>query len=156
MSTVTLRPATEADIPFIMETERRPGYDALVGRFEEDVHRANLASGDWMYFIGLDDAGERRGFAILQDVNADPKSRFLRRIAVMDAGAGHGRALLAALIDWVFAQTAAQRFYLHVRNENHRARHVYRSLGFVDEGPESDDEPTSTTMGLLRSNWRPR
>ena len=74
----------------------------------------------------------------------------LRRIAVTKAGGGFGRPFLAALIAWVFANTDAQRFYLHVRNENERARHVYAALGFVDEGPESEDEPDSTTMALRR------
>ena len=151
---VALRRATTADIAFIMATERRPGYDKLVGRFEEEVHRANLADDNWLYFIGLDDASERQGFAILQDRNKPDGNEYLRRIAVTKAGGGFGKPFLSALIDWVFTQTQAQRFYLHVRNENLRARHVYKSLGFVDEGPESDEEPESTTMGLLKSHRR--
>ncbi len=147
-----LRRAAPDDIAFILATERRPGYDALVGRFEEDVHRANLGDDNWMYFIGLDDAGAPQGFAILQDVNADPDSRFLRRIAVADAGRGFGRPFLAALIDWVFANTAATRFRLHVRTTNTRAQHVYRSLGFVanDEAREADEG----SLVLLKRDWR--
>ena len=45
---------------FIMATERLPGYDVLVGCFEEDVHRTNLADDNWLYFIGLDASGRRR------------------------------------------------------------------------------------------------
>ena len=153
---VALRQATPADIAFIMAAERRPGYDKLVGRFDEDVHRANLADDNWLYFIGLDDAGKAQGFAILQDRNKPDGNEFLRRIAVTNAGGGFGKPFLAAIVDWVFTQTQAQRFYLHVRNDNTRARHVYTSLGFESEGPESDEEPDSTTMGLLRANWRPR
>ena len=148
---VALRRATSADIAFIMATERVPGYDKLVGRFDEGVHRANLADDNWLYFIGLDDAGAPQGFAILQDRNKPGGNEFLRRIAVINAGGGFGKPFLAALIDWVFTETQAQRFYLHVRNQNHRARHVYASLGFMDEGPESDEEPTSITMGLIRT-----
>jgi diamine N-acetyltransferase len=156
MPFVSLRPATSDDIPFIMAAERMPGYDKLVGRFDEDVHRANLTDDNWLYFIGLDDSGTAQGFAILQDRNKPDGNEFLRRIAVTQAGGGFGRPFLAALIDWVFTQTEAQRFYLHVRNENARARHVYASLGFIDEGPESDEEPNSTTMGLTRARWQAR
>jgi RimJ/RimL family protein N-acetyltransferase len=154
MNGVRLRLATPGDIPFLIATERQPGYDVLVGRFAEDVHRANLADDNWMYFIGLDGSGAPRGMAILQDVKKDPANHFLRRIVVADAGNGFGRPFLTALIDWVFTETEAQRFYLHVRNVNTRARHVYTSLGFVSEGPESDEEPDSTTMALLKSRWR--
>lgn len=151
---VALRRATQADIAFIMAAERLPGYDKLVGRFDEDVHRANLADDNWLYFIGLDDAGARQGFAILQDRAKPDGAEFLRRIAVTNAGGGFGKPFLAAIIDWVFTQTDSQRFYLHVRNANARARHVYTTLGFVSEGPESDEEPDSTTMALLKSQWR--
>ena len=151
---VALRRATTADIAFIMTTERLPSYDKLVGRFDEDVHRANLADDTWLYFIGLDDAGAAQGFAILQDRGKPDGNEFLRRIAVTKAGGGFGKPFLSEIVDWVFTETDAQRFYLHVRNDNSRARHVYASLGFVSEGPESDEEPDSTTMALLKSRWR--
>ena len=154
MPTVSLRPATVADIAFIMATERVPGYDKFVGRFEEDVHRANLGDDSWLYFIGQGAAGAAQGFAILQDRNKPGGNEFLRRIAVSNAGGGFGKPFLTAIVDWVFTETQAQRFYLHVRNDNARARHVYTSRGFVSEGPESDEEPDSTTMGLLKSRWR--
>ena len=152
----SLRLATAVDIAAIIATERQPGYDALVGRFDEIVHRTNLADDNWLYFIGLDDAGSAKGFAILQDRNKNDGNEFLRRIAVTNAGGGFGKPFLAAIVDWVFTQTQAQRFYLHVRNENHRARHVYAALGFVEEGPESDEEPDSTTMALKRTAWTRR
>ena len=34
---------TPADIPFVMATERLPGYDDLVGRWDEARHHAALA-----------------------------------------------------------------------------------------------------------------
>jgi hypothetical protein len=50
-----------------MATERLPGYDVLVGCYEEDVHRANLADDNWLYFIGLDASGTPQGFAVLPE-----------------------------------------------------------------------------------------
>jgi RimJ/RimL family protein N-acetyltransferase len=154
-SMMTLRRATPDDIPFILATERLPGYDALVGRFEEGVHRANLIDDNWLYFIGLDDADTPQGFAILQNRNDGDGSEFLRRIAVTTAGAGFGKPFLSALIDWVFAHTANASFHLHVRNTNTRARHVYTSLGFTVLGPE-DGDPTSVTMALTKDAWLAR
>jgi ribosomal protein S18 acetylase RimI-like enzyme len=152
MPHITLRPATPADIPFIMATERGPGYDALVGRFPEDEHRANFASDDWLYFIGVDETGTDRGFAILQNVKTETDAQFLRRLAVVDAGKGFGRPLLCAVVDWVFAHMDVDRFWFSVRNSNERARHVYRSLGFKEEGPEPRDAESSI-MATTRAQW---
>ena len=44
--------ASEADLPFIMATERQEGYDAVVGRWDEIKHRAAIADGRHAYFIG--------------------------------------------------------------------------------------------------------
>ena len=87
---VSLRRATADDIFFIMATERLPGYDVLVGCFEEDVHRANLADDNWLYFIGLDASGTPQGFAVLQNRHDGDGSEFLRRFAVANAGRGFG------------------------------------------------------------------
>jgi len=149
-----LRPAAPADIPFIFATERLPGYEPLVGRFEEAEHRANLADPSWLYFIGFDDSGTRRGFAILQDRLKADGNCFLRRIAVTDAGQGFGKPFLATLIDWVFANTSDNRFWLSVRAGNDRAHHVYASLGMREEGYESPQDPTSTVMAIMRAEWR--
>ena len=153
---IQLRRATEADILSIHATERLPGYEPLVGRFEADVHRANLADPNWLYFIGLDDAGTPRGFAILQDRLKAGGDCFLRRIAVTQAGGGFGMPFLATLIEWVFASAADTRFWLSVRAGNDRARHVYEPLGLVAEGPEGPDDPTSTIMAITRAQWRQR
>lgn len=152
----TLARAGVADIPFIMATERRPGYEDLVGRFPQEEHRAHLADDNWLYFLGLDERGTPQGFAILQDRNKPGGGEFLRRIAVTDAGKGFGKPFLCAVIDWVFANSDATRFWLNVHNNNHRARHVYASLGFVEEGPESDLAHSSTTMALAKSVWLAR
>jgi diamine N-acetyltransferase len=152
---VTLRRATADDIPFILATERRPGYDVLVGRFEEAIHRTNLADDNWLYMIGLDGHGAPQGFAILQNRNDGSSSEFLRRIAVTHAGGGFGKPFLSALIDWVFTRTDNTGFHLHVRNTNERARHVYAALGFAVVGPE-DGDPGSTTMALTRDAWSAR
>jgi len=74
-----------------MATERLPGYDVLVGCYEEDVHRANLADDNWLYLIGLDASGTPQGFAALQNRHDGDGSEFLRRVAVANAGRGFGK-----------------------------------------------------------------
>jgi RimJ/RimL family protein N-acetyltransferase len=131
---ITLTRATERDIAFIMEYERRPGYEALVGRWSEEQHKATLKDDNWLTLVGADETGTHRGFVLLRDFTAGSDSLYLKRIAVRDAERGFGKALLSAVTDWVFANTGFHRFWLEVIENNSRARHVYASLGWHEEG----------------------
>lgn len=152
-----LRPATAADIPFVMACERRPGYDRFVGRWPEEKHAQRMADPEFRYLIA-DDVG----FAILHETWMRPENLYLKRIAVHDAGKGHGKRLLAALTDWVFANTGAHRFWLEVVESNPRARHLYRALGWTEEGLAREayfDDATAgrgsfAQMSILRHEWR--
>ncbi len=79
-----------------------------------------------------------------------------------DADKGHGKRALAALTDWVFAETDTARFWLEVVEDNPRARHVYRSLGWDEEGIVRDayfDDRTGkrgsfVQMSILKTEWK--
>jgi len=103
------------------------------------------------------------GFAILHETWMRPRNLYLKRIAVHDADKGHGRGVLAALNDWVFANTGTHRFWLEVVETNPRARHVYEKLGFVVEGlvreAYAHDDGTRGSfvqMSLLKQDWTKR
>jgi hypothetical protein len=53
MGSLRLISASEADIAFAMGTERLPGYDAVVGRWDEQRHRAAMADGRHAYFLAI-------------------------------------------------------------------------------------------------------
>jgi hypothetical protein len=44
--------ATDADIPYVMATERTPGYEVFIGRWEHEQHARALADGRHAYFLG--------------------------------------------------------------------------------------------------------
>ena len=125
----------------------------LVGSYEEDVHRANLADDNWLYFIGLDASGTPQGFAVLRNRHDGDGSEFLRRVAVANAGRGFGKPFLSVLLDWIFTHSDNTRCHLHVRSSNARARHIYSAFGFEDVGPE-EGVPGSRTMALTKAAWR--
>jgi RimJ/RimL family protein N-acetyltransferase len=125
--------ASEADLPFIMATERGDGYDAFVGRWDEDQHRPALADNRYAYFVGY--LKEKPvGFVILRDWASEDRVTLLKRIAVTCPNQEYGKALLKAVVDFVFNETPAHRFWLGVFPENARARRVYETVGFVAEG----------------------
>jgi RimJ/RimL family protein N-acetyltransferase len=153
-----LERATAADIPFVMATERTEGYETLVGRWEEARHRAALADPRYAYFVGYDGTVPV-GFVIVRDWASLERVSLIKRSAVARAGAGHGRNLLAAVVDATFGQTDAHRLWLGVYPENARARKVYKALGFREEGisrgsaffgGEYRDE---LVMAILRNEW---
>ena len=150
--------ATEADLPFIMETERLPGYEAFIGRSDDAQHRARMANDRTAHFIARD--GERQvGFAILRDWNAADGITLLMRIAMAEPGQGHGKKFLRALTDKVFTETPCHRFWLGQFPDNHRARHVYQSVGFIAEGVARGNvylfgrHHDELIMSILRPEW---
>ena len=150
--------ATEADLNFIMETERLPGYEAFIGRSDEAQHRARMANDRCAHFIARD--GDRPvGFAILRDWNSTDRITLLMRIAMAEPGQGHGKAFLRALMNTVFTETPCHRFWLGQFLDNARARHVYESLGFTAEGIARGNVylfgryHDELIMSILRPEW---
>jgi RimJ/RimL family protein N-acetyltransferase len=156
---VTIRPATVADIPFVMATERGPGFDLLVGRSEEAQHRLEIAGPGSAYLIGERD-GTPNGFAILRGLDDAFGNVYLKRIAVREPGTGFGHCFLRAVIAWSFARPKTHRFWLDVFLHNERARHVYRKAGLREDGVlrEAYMMPDGTRhsqalMSILRAEW---
>ena len=152
MSALEIVRATEADIPFIMATERLPGNEGLVGRWEREEHQRALADGSNAYFVGVADAAPV-GFVIVQHWASAGGATLIRRIIVADRGKKIGRELLSQVIDTIFAETAASRVWLNVFPHNERAQRAYGALGFRFEDSAEAGESKSLLMVLQRQNW---
>jgi len=155
---IELRRADLSHLPFIMATERLPGYDAVVGRWDEVYHREALADRQHAYFVGFAQ-GEPMGFAILRGWTSPDRVTLLKRIAVTHPGQGAGRDLLAKVTDAVFEQTKAWRFWLGVFPENVRAQRAYEAVGFRPEGVARGSaffggvHRDELVMAILRPDW---
>jgi RimJ/RimL family protein N-acetyltransferase len=153
-----LQRAHEADIPFLMATERIPGYESLVGRWDETRHRAALADPGIAVFVAREHGGPA-GFAILKDWGSPDRVTLIKRIAVAQPNHGLGRRLLGALADAVFQETDAFRLCLGLFPENARAYRVYRACGFLPEGVSrgsayfGGEHRDELVMALLRPDW---
>lgn len=150
--------ATEDDLPFIMATERLEGYGALVGRWEEQRHRAAFLDGSHAYFIGFDGATPI-GFVMLRFWDSPERITLVRRVAVTRPGEGRGRRLLGAVVERVFRDTSAYRLQIGLFPENLRARRAYEAVGFVAEGISrcsaffDGGYRDELVMSLLRPEW---
>jgi len=149
----------ESTIPFIMATERIPGFENIVGRWDEARHHSALSDGRHAYFIARD-CGAPVGFAILRDWNSPEHVTMLKRIAVRDPGRGFGRSLLRKVIDVAFEGTDVWRLWLGVFPGNIRTRRTYEALGFKAEGIARgcaflcDFHRDELVMALLRPEWQ--
>jgi RimJ/RimL family protein N-acetyltransferase len=155
---MTIRRAGEGDLAFIMATERGPGYEALVGRWEEARHRAALADSSHAYFIGHA-AGAAIGFVLLRFWNAPERVTLVRRVAVVAPGRGDGRRLLCAVVAHAFRETGVHRLQIGLFPDNLRARRAYEAVGFVAEGVSRGSAffggvfRDELVMALLRPDW---
>jgi len=156
---VTIRRARRDDIDFIMQTERGDGYEDFVGRWDRTMHEAELSKPGSAYLIGERD-GISHGFAILKDLDDPCGNVLLKRIAVREPGAGFGRAFLRSTMSWVFEGLPCHRLWLDVLMHNDRARHVYRSVGFKEDGVMREAyvlpdgrRVSQMLMSVLRPEW---
>ena len=160
MGSVRIERVDAQALPVVMRIERQPGYERLVGRWSEAQHLAVLADKGNAYLIGHDEQGPR-GFAIVCTLDDPHGNVVIKRIAVERPGEGFGRRFVAAVVDWVFTTTEAHRVWLDVIETNHRAHHVYRSLGFTDDGiwrqsyrmPDGE-RVSQLLMAMLRPEWQ--
>jgi RimJ/RimL family protein N-acetyltransferase len=65
--------------------------------------------------------------------NPDSSIEF-RRIVVVRKGQGYGRAIVRAVRELAFDELQAHRLWLDVKEHNARARALYKSEGFSEEG----------------------
>ncbi|MFI6919767.1 GNAT family N-acetyltransferase [Nonomuraea spiralis] len=104
------------------------------------------------------------GEIVLNELNRHNLSCNLR-IALLGSrvfGKGYGTEAIELLLDHAFATTPLHRISLGVYAFNDRARHVYKKIGFVEEGVLRDDLlwdgewHDAVTMSVLRPEWQAR
>jgi RimJ/RimL family protein N-acetyltransferase len=163
VSSAAIKRATAADLDAVLALERRPGYEAFVGRSTRAEHEEMLASPRYVYLLGLGETGAPFAFAILRDPDDPHGNLYLKRVAVDEPGQGRGVRFLAAALDWAFASTTAHRFYLDCFVENFRAQRAYAKLGFTRDGvlreaylgPDGRRRDLAL-LAITRPEWRTR
>ncbi len=129
-----LREATPADISFIVAVEHAPEFRAHIGTWTHDEHATAMRDSDIRYLIALDDSENAVGYVILRGLQSEHRNLELKRVVMHAPGRGHGRQVLQLLLKKIFDEFKAHRVWLDVFETNVRAQHVYRSLGFQQDG----------------------
>jgi diamine N-acetyltransferase len=106
----------------------------MVGSWPEDQHLKMLADPGAVYIVAEDQPGEIAGFAILQGLLSEHRAVEVKRIVIGAPNQGTGKRLLTEVAERAFGQYGAHRLYLDVFVNNERARRVYETFGFREEG----------------------
>jgi len=134
MTALRLRPTTDADLGFVLEAESDLDNRPFIIPWQRHQHAAALRDPDIAHRIAEDDGQNRVGFVILAGLtNADSSVEF-RRIVVASKRRGFGRAMVRAVKGLAFNELQAHRLWLDVKEHNTRARTLYLSEGFSEEG----------------------
>ena len=122
----------EKDIPFAEEAERRNAK--FVGQWTVQQHLMALRDPDLLHLLIRDNLGRNVGFAILRGITHQRDNIELMRVVITEEDLGYGKAALSLVRKWAFEVHHAHRLWLDVRESNTKARHIYESLGFQQEG----------------------
>jgi len=154
-----LRPASADDLLYILSLEQKFREMRLLAGNEPAMHQRQLSSPDCLYWIVETEAGPG-GFVILRDIHSKDRNVELLRIVVAEPGRGLGREVLRLVMDKVFREFGAHRLWLDTYADNTRAQHVYRSVGFSQEGvlreckKWGDQYRSLVLMSILESEYR--
>lgn len=146
-----LRRASTADITAIMEIERQPGYERLVGRWSAEEHLRNISHHGYLYLVHDGADGIPIAFAALTGMGDSKGEVLLNRIMVRTPGQGIGTRFLKSVMRAVFDGAPTQKLWLRVLPDNSRALHLYRSQGFREERmlEKAGTRPDGVRMDLL-------
>jgi diamine N-acetyltransferase len=134
MATVRLRPTTDADLDFVVNAESDPDTGPFIIQWPRHRHATALGDPDIAHRIAEDEAQNSVGFVILGGLTNAHASIEFRRIVVVRKGTGYGRAIVRAVRELAFDELRAHRLWLDVKAHNSRARALYKSEGFTEEG----------------------
>lgn len=134
MATVRLRPTTDADLDFVVKAESDPDTYPFILPWPDHLHARALDDLDIAHRIAEDKAQNPVGFVILGGLTNESSSIEFRRIVVVEKGRGYGRAMVRAVRELAFTELHAHRLWLDVKEHNDRARTLYKSEGFSEEG----------------------
>jgi diamine N-acetyltransferase len=156
---IFIRRTLMEDIPFVLEAEQDKENREFISQWTKSGHEEALSNPDMAHFIVEDKQQQKMGYIILLGLTNPNDSINLKRIVIVEKEKGYGRKALALIIQWAFDNDQVHRLWLHVKEVNSRARHLYSSVGFVTEGilrdslRVGDKYESMAVMSILRSEY---
>ena len=132
---IGFRPATEDDIPHIIEMEKDDANSPYIRCWTREKHLAAIEDTNIaQVMVETVDTHTIVGFVILIGLKDADRNLEFKRIAIKDKGRGYGRDAVQLIKKFAFEKAGVHRLWLEVIEYNDRARQLYESEGFVFEG----------------------
>ncbi len=134
--TLRLRPSVAADLDWLLAAEAEEAVRPRIIAWSRERHLAAFGDEDLAHLVAQRSDGDdgRVGFVILAGLRDANRSVEFRRLVITRPGEGHGFAAINAVRELAFGRHGAHRLWLDVKQDNERARHLYRRAGFKEEG----------------------
>ncbi len=155
---LTLTDAEESDLDWILNVEESAVKGGFVSGDSAINHQRQMADQSCLYMIAKR-GDEPVGYVILRGITGTDPVVELKRIVITQTDAGHGQSVMGLLMHKVFNEMKAHRLWLDVIDDNGRAQHVYKKLGFVEEGRLRQASRREggwrdlILFGMLQSEW---
>jgi aminoglycoside 6'-N-acetyltransferase len=165
MGEVTIRLATEADIPLLQSWNEQPHVIAASGDDDSWDWSEELAQDPaWSWtWLGLEDG---RPFGVVQaidplleathywgDVGPDLRALDIWIGAEADLGRGLGSELMRLVLDWCFVDARVRGVLIDPLARNVRARAFYERIGFEEVGPRRFGSDDCVVYRVDRERW---
>ena len=133
MAEMQIQKTREADIPDVLSMENNIENAQFIFPNSKEEH-IDLIHDDNVEHLLLSLKNKTIGFVILAGLNDKNRNIEFRRIVVKEKGKGFGRMAIQKLKQYSFEVLNCHRLWLDVLENNKRARHLYQSEGFKEEG----------------------
>lgn len=132
---VSLRPTLPTDLEFVLACESNHDASAFILPWTQAQHASAIADPDCAHRVMFDETtDELLSFVLLFGLTSPHHAIEFRRIVSGPKGRGFGRQAVREVKRIAFDRMNAHRLWLDVKSKNDRARHLYSTEGFVEEG----------------------
>jgi len=122
------------DLETIVSMENDSENSKFIIPNSKEEHQQLITNKDIEHLILKTETNEMVGFVILAGLENKNKSIEFRRIVIKQKGSGFGRIAIKTIKRHCFEKLQCHRLWLDVMETNARARHLYQSEGFREEG----------------------
>ncbi|MFS1513783.1 GNAT family protein [Chengkuizengella sp. SCS-71B] len=132
---IILRNTEEKDLDFVINTEHHKENSPYVRAWKKSDHLNILSNQERLHLI-VENVLDHNpvGYVIISGHKNQDHNIEFRRLVIAEKGKGYGKETIILVKKLAFEKLKAHRLWLDVKEHNHRAFHLYKSLGFKEEG----------------------
>ena len=134
MNKISIHKTKESDIDAIVLLENTRENSQYIFPNSKEEHEALIDDKDIAHLTLMSENDQMVGFIILAGLTNKSRNIEFRRIVIKQKGKGYGRTAIKKIKDYCFLKLHCHRLWLDVLDTNERAKKLYQSEGFKEEG----------------------